>query len=603
MYRILLLSVCPVRNRALHVYIREACLRSSKCDIVSLPICRATNGGVFNAFGTSSVIYCEKKEGPLPPKEENSALKDGEQKVAVKMVGEKVIELQDYVKMVAEQSEQRVGVKMEEVTDGVKIEEILIQTEEVEKKLESKVEAAKASEKIEEIIQIKTEVEPILEVRMETVKESKIEEIPVKMDSEKIEEIQTKTELLPIPEVKMEDVKKSEKMKEIMLPSKTEEVKQKLEVTMEVVKEGETIVEIQVKTEEVVDVKKEGDKVVEEQMLEVNKEEQQTEAPPKEEIQPLKSGKESLLDLLGAMKVEVTNKRKFKALKVHRTSDTAARPMPAAMESTTSMFQEATGMADLPAPAPSKTLSPELVAAVSAAAATLPNQSQAESELLKKLRQHEAIGEAQKNGDVNNIGVIIADMKVGKKPNGRQNTRPANQIRFDEDGRGYTHDRGITAELDGGLRRRRSLFSGKRLNIFTPSTEPEADTDIAAPTLWDMELANQVALSTNQMPRNGFEEMIQWTKEGRLWQYPINNEAGLEAEAQVPFHEHVFLEKHLEEGFPRQGPVRHFMELVVSGLAKNPYYTVQQKREHIAWFRDYFQQKEEVLKEAEVYLN
>lgn len=73
---------------------------------------------------------------------------------------------------------------------------------------------------------------------------------------------------------------------------------------------------------------------------------------------------------------------------------------------------------------------------------------------------------------------------------------------------------------------RRSLFSGKRLNIFTPSTEPEADTDIAAPTLWDMELANQVALSTNQMPRNGFEEMIQWTKEGRLWQYPINNEAG-----------------------------------------------------------------------------
>lgn len=550
MYRILLLSVCPVRNRALHVYIREACLRSSKCDIVSLPICRATNGGVFNAFGTSSVIHCEKKEGPLPPKEENSALKDGEQKVAVKMVGEKVIELQDYVKMVAEQSEQRVGVKMEGVTESVKIEEI-----------------------------------------------------PVKMDSEKMEEIQTKTALLPIPEVKLEDVKESEEMKEIMLASKTEEVKQKLEVTMAVVKEGETIVEIQVKTEEVVDVKKEGDKVVEEQMLEVNKEEQQTEAPPKDEIQPVKSGKESLLDLLGAMKVEVTNKRKFKALKVQRTSETAARPMPAAMESTTSMFQEATGMADVPAPAPSETLSPELVAAVSAAAATLPNQSQAESELLKKLRQHEAIGEAQKNGDVNNIGVIIADMKVGKKPNGRQNARPANQIRFDEDGRGYTHDRGITAELDGGLRRRRSLFSGKRLNIFTPSTEPEADTDIAVPTLWDMELANQVALSTNQMPRNGFEEMIQWTKEGRLWQYPINNEAGLEAEAQVPFHEHVFLEKHLEEGFPRQGPVRHFMELVVSGLAKNPYYTIQQKREHIAWFRDYFQQKEEVLKEAEVYLN
>lgn len=78
---------------------------------------------------------------------------------------------------------------------------------------------------------------------------------------------------------------------------------------------------------------------------------------------------------------------------------------------------------------------------------------------------------------------------------------------------------------------------------------------------------------------------------------------GLEEEASVLFYEHIFLEKHLEEGFPHQGPVRHFMELVVAGLSKNPYLTVQQKKEHIFWFRDYFHQKEEVLKEADVYLN
>lgn len=78
---------------------------------------------------------------------------------------------------------------------------------------------------------------------------------------------------------------------------------------------------------------------------------------------------------------------------------------------------------------------------------------------------------------------------------------------------------------------------------------------------------------------------------------------GLEEEASVSFHEHIFLERHLEEGFPRQGPVRHFMELVVVGLSRNPYLTVQQKKENISWFRDYFQQKEDVLKEAEVYLN
>lgn len=48
--------------------------------------------------------------------------------------------------------------------------------------------------------------------------------------------------------------------------------------------------------------------------------------------------------------------------------------------------------------------------------------------------------------------VIIADMKVGKMPN-RQSTWPANQIRFDDDGQGYTHDRGITAESDGVRRK------------------------------------------------------------------------------------------------------------------------------------------------------
>lgn len=91
--------------------------------------------------------------------------------------------------------------------------------------------------------------------------------------------------------------------------------------------------------------------------------------------------------------------------------------------------------------------------------------------------------------------------------------------------------------------------------------------------------------------------------EGPHWQCPLALIIGLEEEASVSFHEHVFLERHLEEGFPRQGPVRHFMELVVVGLSRNPYLTVQQKMENISWFRDYFQQKEDVLKEAEAYLN
>ncbi|XP_041116216.1 28S ribosomal protein S31, mitochondrial-like [Polyodon spathula] len=315
------------------------------------------------------------------------------------------------------------------------------------------------------------------------------------------------------------------------------------------------------------------------------------------EKKPGKSGKENLLDLLSAMKVDVTTKKKFQASKSQKSKE-QPRVHPESMESATSMFQKATTEQQTQ----KESLSPELVAAASAVASSMPfKKSQTESELLQQLRKHESDTEVHRKGETNNIGNIIADMKVGKRPNARSPNRPANQIRFDDDGRGYTHDRGVVNEFDA-VRRRKSLFTGKRLNIFpsmtdTTETEPK---EVSVPSLWDIELAGQIAAVIKHLPRNGFEEMIQWTKDGKLWQYPINNEAGLEEESDVPFHEHVFLDSHLED-FPKQGPVRHFMELVINGLSKNPYLTVKQKIEHIEWFRGYFQQKEDVLKESEVY--
>lgn len=52
-----------------------------------------------------------------------------------------------------------------------------------------------------------------------------------------------------------------------------------------------------------------------------------------------KTGKESLLDLLGGMKVEVTTIRKIRPPKIPRISE---RPDPKPMESVQSMFQHAT---------------------------------------------------------------------------------------------------------------------------------------------------------------------------------------------------------------------------------------------------------------------
>ncbi|XP_026854264.2 28S ribosomal protein S31, mitochondrial [Electrophorus electricus] len=312
------------------------------------------------------------------------------------------------------------------------------------------------------------------------------------------------------------------------------------------------------------------------------------------------TGKQGLLELLGAMKVEGTTKRKLKALKSLRSGEEAPqRPKLEAMESTISMFQQATSEAA----GQSESLSGELRAAASAVASMLPDSAQAESELLRQLRKHEAVSDTQGKEGQQSLSNIIAHMKVRRKVNGRPSVQPTNQIRFDDDGRGYTHDRGITSELDG-IRRRKSPFSGKRLSIFAVGGDQEKDTDLATrPTLWDIDLANQIAQAVNNIPRNGFEEMIQWTREGKLWQYPINNEAGMEEDATVPFHEHVFLEHHLEDGFPQQGPIRHFMELVITGLAKNHHLSVKQKVEHIRWFRDYFKEKQDILRETEACLS
>lgn len=67
-----------------------------------------------------------------------------------------------------------------------------------------------------------------------------------------------------------------------------------------------------------------------------------TEQQKQAKAQTSKSGKESLLDLLGVMKVEVTNKRKVKGVKFRQSYEPLSTSKPAVMESTISMFQQAT---------------------------------------------------------------------------------------------------------------------------------------------------------------------------------------------------------------------------------------------------------------------
>ncbi|XP_014723899.1 small ribosomal subunit protein mS31 isoform X1 [Equus asinus] len=302
--------------------------------------------------------------------------------------------------------------------------------------------------------------------------------------------------------------------------------------------------------------------------------------------------KKDLLNIIKGMKVELST------VNVQTTKPPNRRQL-RSLEATVGRLQRA------PEDAPKKrseSLSPELVAAASAVADSLPFDKQTtKSELLRQLRQHEEDSRAQKEGERPKVSFsnIISDMKVAKSATARVSTRPVHQIQFDEGSDDYGGQE-KTADLRKSLRK--NIFKGKRLNIFdlkaVTEEAPEAET---APSLWDVEFAKQLAAVNEQPFQNGFEEMIQWTKEGKLWEFPINNEAGFDDDGSE-FYEHVFLDKYLED-FPKQGPIRHFMELVTCGLSKNPYLSVKQKVEHIEWFKNYFNEKRDILKDSNIHFN
>ncbi|NXY04617.1 RT31 protein, partial [Pteruthius melanotis] len=298
--------------------------------------------------------------------------------------------------------------------------------------------------------------------------------------------------------------------------------------------------------------------------------------------------KQQLLDIIGSMKVEVSYRKKLQQLKASESKKQALKKLEGP-DSEGSVPQGATEDTQR-----GKALNPELVKAASAVASSLPrNKKQTESELLAQLRRHEETTDKQKKGGTINLRNVISEMTVKRQTPAQRVAMLSGRLslQVDEDGQRIRPERSSAQSIDS-----RSLKVGKRLNIFTKaSREPEhALKTVSSPTIWDLEFAKEVAAVTAQPPRNGFEEMIQWTKEGILWEYPIDNEVGMEDDAE--FHEHIFLEKHLE-GFPKEGPIRHFMELVICGLSKNPYLSVKQKVEHIEWFQKYFEEKKELLQE------
>ncbi|XP_071819771.1 small ribosomal subunit protein mS31-like [Apostichopus japonicus] len=249
--------------------------------------------------------------------------------------------------------------------------------------------------------------------------------------------------------------------------------------------------------------------------------------------------------------------------------------------------------------------------AVADVAKKFPDEKKTESELLQQLmRFKEATTAGESGREVKDVSAILSGIKVqkeGSKGEGvfsAQGDQPSS-IAFDRTFGDVTGSKGRESQLDQDtpphLRQtKRTLFDRKRLNIFQPAKADETEDVVTVQedaSIWEVEAEKVKKVFMSDSIRNGFDEMIQLTEEGKLWTYPIDNERGLEEEQKIPFHEHVFLEQHLE-GFPNIPEIINFMELVLIGLGKNPFLTVQQKKEHIEWFRHYFENKLDVLKES-----
>ncbi|KAH8410813.1 hypothetical protein KR222_010808, partial [Zaprionus bogoriensis] len=241
-------------------------------------------------------------------------------------------------------------------------------------------------------------------------------------------------------------------------------------------------------------------------------------------------------------------------------------------------------------------------------------RKQTESELLAKLLGHnvesvaDAPAAAPADGSAEkdlNLSELIVGMKIDRRQEPQQleqtrgeyvrrtlASRPKSRTGDRTPQRPQRHIKREPETFTGSV----NLYGSEPLGIFTkgaPILSESADMLSTWSSLNERELKLQAA----HPPANHFEQLVQWTAQGKVWRFPIDNEQDLQEEAHVDFSEHIFLEQHLEGWCPSRGPVRHFMELVCVGLSKNPYVTAREKKEHILWFRDYFESKKDILKD------
>lgn len=242
------------------------------------------------------------------------------------------------------------------------------------------------------------------------------------------------------------------------------------------------------------------------------------------------------------------------------------------------------------------------------------NTKQTESELLSKLLNTGADKSEETSTKPLNLSDVLSGMKIDRlaKPIVNNEASRAHQVRqlLDKTSRKqYNNDQSKNISNKRFTRKptyspqterdKIDLFGTEPLGIFTAQSKDSEIEKSTEPVLktWNYLEERELRLAVTHPPENYFQEMILWTQQGKVWKFPIDNEQGLEEEQNIYFAEHVFMDKHLESWCPTKGPIRHFMELVCVGLSKNCYLTVEAKKDHIMWYKDYFLSKKQLLVE------
>jgi hypothetical protein len=70
-----------------------------------------------------------------------------------------------------------------------------------------------------------------------------------------------------------------------------------------------------------------------------------------------------------------------------------------------------------------------------------------------------------------------------------------------------------------------AIFGREALNIFDPAVQTSSSESQILKT-WKRLRDEELKTLVTHPPTNAFEEMIQWTEQGKLWKYPIDNEYG-----------------------------------------------------------------------------